>query len=151
MAGVARLATASPTGEPHVVPVCFVLDGRTVYSAIDSKPKRVAPRMLRRLQNIANNPRAMLLVDHYEEDWSRLRYMMVSGRAAILESGGGTHLGIARHREVWIFEFAKQGSIQLNMLDPSVKYWWFKRRAPKMPLWPFWKYSTLLDLLASEL
>ncbi len=86
-ARVARLATASPTGEPHVVPVCFVLDGSTVYSAIDSKPKRVSPRTLRRAQNIANNPRAMLLVDHYEEDWSRLRYIMVSGRAAILESG----------------------------------------------------------------
>jgi len=86
-ARVARLATASLAGEPHVVPVCFVLDSSTVYSAIDSKPKRVAPRMLRRLQNIAHNPRAVLLVDHYEEDWSRLRYMMVSGRTAILESG----------------------------------------------------------------
>jgi len=86
-ARVARLATASLAGEPHVVPVCFVLDSSTVYSAIDSKPKRVAPRMLRRLQNIVNNPRAVLLVDHYEEDWSRLRYMMVSGRTAILESG----------------------------------------------------------------
>jgi PPOX class probable F420-dependent enzyme len=86
-ARVGRLATASPAGEPHVIPICFVLDGSTIYSAIDAKPKRVAPRRLRRLQNIAANPRTMLLVDDYDEDWSRLRYVQASGRADVLDSG----------------------------------------------------------------
>ena len=72
-ARVCRLATASPDGEPHVIPACFVFDGDCLYSAIDAKPKRVAVSRLRRLQNLRANPRASLLVDHYDEDWARLR------------------------------------------------------------------------------
>jgi PPOX class probable F420-dependent enzyme len=86
-ARVGRLATASAAGEPHVVPVCFVFDGKHVYSAIDSKPKRVAAARLRRLQNLRENPRASLVVDFYDEDWTRLRYVLVMGRAEILEGG----------------------------------------------------------------
>lgn len=86
-ARVARLATASADGEPHVVPVCFVFDGTCLYSAIDGKPKRVAAPKLRRLQNIRANPRASLVVDRYDEDWTRLRYVLVAGRAEILEAG----------------------------------------------------------------
>lgn len=84
---VGRLATASAVGEPHVVPVCFIFDGKHVYSAIDSKPKRVAAARLRRLQNLRENPRASLVVDSYDEDWSRLRFVLVMGRAEILETG----------------------------------------------------------------
>jgi PPOX class probable F420-dependent enzyme len=86
-ARVGRLATASGGGEPHVIPVCFVFDGAAVYSAIDAKPKRVEPRKLRRLENIRENPRASLVVDHYEEEWRRLRYLLLRGRAEILETG----------------------------------------------------------------
>jgi PPOX class probable F420-dependent enzyme len=86
-ARVGRLATASAAGEPHVVPVCFVFDGKHVYSAIDSKPKRVAAARLRRLQNLRENPRASLVVDFYDEDWTRLRYVLVTGRAETLEAG----------------------------------------------------------------
>jgi len=86
-ARVARLATASATGEPHVVPVCFIFDGTYFYSAIDSKPKRVAAARLRRLQNLRENPRASLVIDHYEEDWARLRYVLVMGSGEILETG----------------------------------------------------------------
>ena len=86
-ARVCRLATASPDGEPHVIPACFVFDGACLYSAIDAKPKRVAVSRLRRLQNLRANPRACLLVDQYEEAWERLRYVLVIGRAEILESG----------------------------------------------------------------
>jgi PPOX class probable F420-dependent enzyme len=86
-ARVGRLATASAAGEPHVVPVCFVFDGSCLYSAIDAKPKRVEPRRLRRLLNLRENPRACLVVDHYEEAWARLRYVQVTGRAEILETG----------------------------------------------------------------
>ena len=86
-ARVARLATASATGEPHVVPVCFIFDGTYFYSAIDSKPKRVAAARLRRLQNLRENPRASLVIDHYEEDWDRLRYVLVMGSSEILETG----------------------------------------------------------------
>lgn len=84
-ARVARLATVDPAGRPHVVPVTFVLDGATLYSAVDRKPKRTS--RLRRLENIRANPRAALLVDHYEEDWSRLWWVRVRGQARVLEEG----------------------------------------------------------------
>jgi PPOX class probable F420-dependent enzyme len=84
---VGHLATADRTGAPHVIPVCFVFDGRTVYSAIDEKPKRASPRRLRRVRNIVANPRVALVVDEYDEDWRRLRYVLVRGTARILERG----------------------------------------------------------------
>ena len=86
-ARVARLATADPRGTPHVIPICFVFDGRALYSAIDEKPKRASPRSLRRLRNIMANPRVALVIDHYEENWRRLRYVLVHGTAAIVDRG----------------------------------------------------------------
>lgn len=90
-ARVARLATADRSGRPHVVPVCFVFDGHALYSAIDEKPKRVSPRALRRVRNIAANPQAALVVDEYDEDWRRLRYVLVRGAADVLAPGGREH------------------------------------------------------------
>ncbi len=84
---VARLATVDERGYPHLVPVCYATDGRAFYSALDAKPKRVPPERLRRVRNIAANPRVALLFDHYEEDWRRLRYVMVQGRAELLAAG----------------------------------------------------------------
>jgi PPOX class probable F420-dependent enzyme len=80
---VARLATASAAGEPHLVPVCFVLDGGELWTPIDAKPKTT--RALRRVRNLAENPRACLLVDDYEEDWRELRWVAVHGRGELVE------------------------------------------------------------------
>lgn len=83
---VAHLATADAAGAPHVVPVCFALAGATVYIAIDRKPKSGAP--LKRLRNIAENPSVALVADHYDDaDWGALRWVMVRGRAELLERG----------------------------------------------------------------
>ena len=83
---VAHLATADAAGAPHVVPVCFALADATVYITIDRKPKSGAP--LKRLRNIAENPSVALVADHYDDsDWSALRWVMVRGRAELLESG----------------------------------------------------------------
>jgi PPOX class probable F420-dependent enzyme len=84
---VARLATVDDTGYPHVVPVCYATDGRAYYSPIDAKPKRTPPSQLKRVRNIRANPRVALLIDHYEEDWARLRFVMVQGRAELLDGG----------------------------------------------------------------
>ena len=84
---VARLATADAQGVPHVVPICYVFDGLNLYSALDRKPKRVAPRRLRRVRNIAENPRVAVVVDDYSEDWSCLAYVLIQGRAEMLEDG----------------------------------------------------------------
>lgn len=84
-ARVARLGTADAGARPLVVPVCFVFDGGHVYTAIDAKPKRT--RELRRLRNIAQNRRVALLVDQWDEDWSRLMWVIVEGHAEILTAG----------------------------------------------------------------
>jgi PPOX class probable F420-dependent enzyme len=84
---VAHLATADGDGVPHVVPVCFTILESTVYIAIDQKPKSGDPRALKRIQNIAANPSVALIVDHYEDDWQQLAWVMLRGTAEILESG----------------------------------------------------------------
>ncbi|MGH9784754.1 MAG: TIGR03668 family PPOX class F420-dependent oxidoreductase [Terriglobia bacterium] len=81
---VARLATADARGKPLVVPVCFACGKDAIYSVLDEKPKRVAASRLRRVRNIQVNPQVSLLVDHYEEDWSRLAYILVAGTAEVL-------------------------------------------------------------------
>ena len=83
-ARVARLATVSPQGTPHVVPVCFVFDGSLFYSAIDRKPKSTPPRQLARLKNIQTTPDVALLVDEYDENWAQLWYVLVRGIAALV-------------------------------------------------------------------
>ena len=83
-ARVARLATVTPGGAPHLVPIVFALVGDVIHTAVDGKPKRT--RRLRRLANIAANPRVSVLADHYEDDWSRLWWVRADGVARILES-----------------------------------------------------------------
>lgn len=86
---VARLATIGPDGTPHVVPVCHVLDGNTLYVVIDEKPKRPGA-VLQRLRNLAARPAAAVVVDRYDPDWRRLGWVMLRGRAEIL-AGGAEH------------------------------------------------------------
>ena|SRR3990170_457439 len=85
-ARVARLATVDERGRPHVVPICFVYDGGAVYSVLDAKPKRVPVRRLRRVRNLVANPDVQVLVDRWDEDWSRLAYVQLRGRASLLEA-----------------------------------------------------------------
>jgi PPOX class probable F420-dependent enzyme len=84
-ARVARLATVDAGGRPHLVPVCFAVDGDTVYSAVDEVKPKVTLR-LRRLRNVAENPAVSLLVDHYDDDWSALWWVRADGRARVLET-----------------------------------------------------------------
>ena len=84
-ARVGHLATVTPGGRPHVVPCCFVLDGETLYSAVDAKPK--SSLELQRLRNLATNPSASLLVDEYTDDWATLWWVRLDGSARIVEPG----------------------------------------------------------------
>ncbi|HTT54336.1 MAG TPA: TIGR03668 family PPOX class F420-dependent oxidoreductase [Streptosporangiaceae bacterium] len=103
-ARVARLATVTPAGAPHLVPVTFVLDsgpGRAdrVYTAVDAKPKTTT--RLQRLRNIEVSPRVALLADHYADDWARLWWVRADGQAAVLaardELAGPLRLLAARY------------------------------------------------------
>ena len=82
-ARVAHLATASAAGAPHNIPLCFGFDGLRFYFAIDQKPKRQSGLMIKRMRNIAQNPKVALVIDHYEEDWHELAYVLIFGQAAI--------------------------------------------------------------------
>ena len=89
---VARFATADADGQPAVVPICYAVDGDVIYSPIDEKPKRVAPAELKRVRNIRANPKVSLVVDDYSEDWSKLGYVIIAGRAEIISPAeGGEH------------------------------------------------------------
>jgi PPOX class probable F420-dependent enzyme len=82
---VARLATVGANGQPHVVPICFALDRDTLYTAVDEKPKRT--KRLKRLENVRRNPKVSVLVDRYDEDWSRLWWVRLDGEARVLDEG----------------------------------------------------------------
>ena len=84
-ARVARLATTDPDGRSHLVPIVFVLDGERLYSAVDAKPKR--SRRLRRVANARERSDVTVLVDHYEDDWGRLWWVSLRGRARVLDTG----------------------------------------------------------------
>ena len=86
LARVARLATLDADRRPHLVPICFACRGSIFYSAIDRKPKRVAANRLARLKNINKTRDVALLVDHYDEDWTRLWYVLVRGEAELVSA-----------------------------------------------------------------
>ena len=81
---VAHLATADAAGAPHVVPLCYARIDDCIYFVADEKPKKHGPRALKRLANIAANPRVALVVDDYDDDWTRLAFLLVHLDAAIV-------------------------------------------------------------------
>jgi PPOX class probable F420-dependent enzyme len=94
---VARLATTDPDGRPHLVPIVFALEGDTLYSAVDKKPKRSSK--LRRIENARARPDVTVLIDHYEEDWNRLWWIRLRGRARVLDAGTEREHALALLRE----------------------------------------------------
>jgi PPOX class probable F420-dependent enzyme len=96
-ARTAHLATSDRSGQPHVIPICFAFDGKRFFSPIDEKPKRTIK--LKRLKNIAENPCVALIIDHYEEDWRKLSYVLITGKARVLHSGKTHRQAVLRLRQ----------------------------------------------------
>jgi PPOX class probable F420-dependent enzyme len=96
-ARVARLATTDPDGRPHLVPIVFALDGDTLYTAVDHKPKRSSK--LQRIENARARPDVTILVDHYEEDWARLWWIRLRGVARVLDDGDERERALALLQE----------------------------------------------------
>lgn len=95
-----HLATASGAGEPHNVPLCFWFDlASRFYFVIDEKPKSRMGAAIKRMRNIAENPRVALVVDHYEEDWAALAYVLVHGEAAVVDDPNEYLLAIRNLRD----------------------------------------------------
>jgi PPOX class probable F420-dependent enzyme len=84
---VGRLASADAEGNPHVVPVCFAIEGLSLYVTIDEKPKRPSARPLKRMRNITANPSVAFVADRYDEDWQQLGWVMLRGQAEVLRHG----------------------------------------------------------------
>ena len=118
-ARVAHLATTDSDGRPHLVPVCFALDDETLYSAVDRKPKTSA--RLRRLDNIRKHSAVAVLVDHYEEDWSRLWWVRLRGEARVIESGPERDraLGLLREKYAQYREAPPDGAV----IAVSIEEW----------------------------
>ena len=93
-ARVARLATCGADGRPHVVPITFALDGDLLVTAVDHKPKRTTA--LKRLANIAENPRVSVLVDEYDDDWARLWWARADGTASVVDPEAAERERLAR-------------------------------------------------------
>jgi PPOX class probable F420-dependent enzyme len=123
---VAHLATADADGCPHVVPVCFAVEGDAVYIAIDEKPKRGRPARLQRLANIAGNPEVALVADRYDDaDWSRLGWVMLRGPAEVLESGAehGAAQALLRRRYPQYREMRLEGLPVIAIRIRRVNRW----------------------------
>ncbi|HUG56417.1 MAG TPA: TIGR03668 family PPOX class F420-dependent oxidoreductase [Candidatus Limnocylindrales bacterium] len=96
-ARVAYLGTADQYARPHVVPIVFVYEHPHLYTPIDRKPKRSDDwRALRRVRNIETNGRVSVIVDRWDEDWSRLAWVLLEGTADLLEGGAERERAIAR-------------------------------------------------------
>ena len=84
---VARFATADLGCQPHVVPICYAVSNNTAYFTIDEKPKQSPDKPLKRIKNLQRNPHVAFVVDRYDEDWTRLGWVMIQGEAIVLNSG----------------------------------------------------------------
>jgi len=123
---VGRLATADADGHPHVVPVCYAFDGERFYTPLDEKPKRVAGKELRRVRNIEARHEASLVIDQYDDDWSRLGYVLVYGRADLLAPGDVLHeqaLALLRERYAQYREMALERQLVIVITPERVVSW----------------------------
>ena len=132
-ARVGHLATADAAGAPHNVPLCFWFDGARFYFAIDEKPKLRRGTALRRMRNIAANPHVALLVDHYEEQWNNLAYVLIHGHASVVEDAEEYLLALRSLRDKYPQYRAMALSIERNpvvRIDPERVHVWGARFKP---------------------
>jgi PPOX class probable F420-dependent enzyme len=125
---VARFATADAEGQTAVVPVCYAIDGENIYSPVDEKPKRVAPAQLKRVRNIQANPKVSLVIDDYSEDWSKLVYVLITGRGEVIapEEGRQEHaraVALLREKYEQYRLMAIEKSLIIKITIKSVKRW----------------------------
>jgi PPOX class probable F420-dependent enzyme len=124
---VGRLATADAAGEPLVVPICYAFDGESLFSAIDAKPKTPGPRGLRRIRNLRENPRVSVVIDRYDEEWTRLRYVIIQGRAEVLTDGGdfsrGADLLLAKYPQYRRMGLNRETGLMIKVTPARVTEW----------------------------
>src|SRR5579862_1707322 len=127
---IAHLATASSAGAPHNIPLCFWFDGARFYFVIDEKPKRASGTGIKRMRNIAENPRVALVFDHYEENWQQLAYVLIHGIARIVDDADEYARAIQQLRHKYSQYRAMmltQGKNPLVRIEPERVHAWGNR------------------------
>jgi PPOX class probable F420-dependent enzyme len=126
-ARVGRLATADADGQPMVVPICYAFDGHALYSAVDAKPKQARPEGLKRIRNLRENPRVSIVIDEYEEDWTRLRYVIIQGQADLLTDGPqfahGVDLLVAKYVQYRSLGLPRERGLMIRVIPRRVSSW----------------------------
>jgi PPOX class probable F420-dependent enzyme len=126
-ARVGRLATADAVGQPMVVPICYAFDGAALYSAVDAKPKQTAPEDLKRNRNLRENSRVSIVIDEYQEDWTRLRYVIIQGRADLLTEGPqfahGVDLLVAKYSQYRTLGLPRDRGLMIRVTPSRVSAW----------------------------
>jgi len=124
---VGRLGTADTSGQPLVVPICYAFDGESLFSAIDAKPKARSPQGLKRIRNIRENPKVSVVIDRYDEEWTKLRYVIIQGRARILTDGGdfsrGVDLLLAKYPQYRAMGLSREAGLMIRIDPARVTQW----------------------------
>lgn len=123
---VARLATADEAGNPTLVPVCYAFDGEYFYTPLDEKPKRVVGTQLRRVHNIQARPAVSLLIDRYDDNWSRLGYVLVHAHAQLIAPDHEHHahaLTLLRARYIQYHAMKLEASPVIMLLPHHIISW----------------------------
>ncbi len=110
-----------------VVPICYAFDGTALYSAVDAKPKHAPPEGLKRIRNLRENPRVSIVIDEYQEDWTKLRYVIIQGRADLLTDGPqfshGVDLLIAKYDQYRTLGLGRERGLMIRVTPSRVSSW----------------------------
>lgn len=133
---VGRLGTCDLGGRPLVVPICYAFDGERLYSAVDAKPKRGAPGDLRRIRNIRDNAQVSVVIDRYDEDWSRLAWVIIDGLADLLTGGAeftrGVDLLLAKYPQYGAMRLERDAGMMVRVRPTRVNHWRFAGAAASL-------------------
>ncbi|HET8576227.1 MAG TPA: TIGR03668 family PPOX class F420-dependent oxidoreductase [Methylomirabilota bacterium] len=126
---VGHLGTADASGQPLVVPICYAFDGTALFSAVDAKPKSRAPERLQRIRNIRENAQVSVVINHYEEDWTRLRHVLIQGDAEVLTGGPefsrAADLLLAKYPQYRELGLSRDGGVMIKVVPARVQEWRF--------------------------
>ena len=125
---VGHLGTADASGQPLVVPFCYAFDGAAIFSAVDAKPKRTTAG-LKRIRNIALNPRVCVTINDYDEDWSRLRHVIIQGSAEVVTDGPeyrrGAELLLEKYPQYRAMGLDRDRGVMIKVTPARVTDWSF--------------------------
>lgn len=122
------MSTVDSKMRPHIVPICFVYDRGVFYSALDEKPKSVAAERLARVRNIVARPQVALLIDEYDEDWTRLWFVLIRGKAKLIPLAARCERarGIAKLREKYrqySRTMLRDETILIRIVPERITFW----------------------------